>query len=150
VIAKHARAVVATDYAGAMVEQLRRRMSTSVLTNVDCRQADLYALDLEPASFDVVVTANVLHLLPDLPAAIAVLRDMLKPHGLLLAPTYCHDQTWGSRCVSRLLALTGFPGQRRFTMDSLTQAMEREALHVSRRELVAGIIPIAYVEARRV
>src|SRR5687767_3551069 len=51
--------LVATDYAPAMVEQLAAR--TAHLDNVFCEQADLYALRFEPASFDAVFAANVLH-----------------------------------------------------------------------------------------
>lgn len=146
VLAEHAKEVVATDYAAAMVKVLKRKVRDHGLTNVRCEQADLHALDFPPGSFDVVVAANVLHLVPDLDGALAALRRMLRSGGRLIVPTFCHDETRLSRVVSRVLAVTGFPGHRRFSTRSLIEALERTGLHVTRAETVPGLIPIGYVE----
>ena len=65
------------------------------------------------------MAANVLHIVPNLDAALSSLTRVLKPDGIFIAPTFCHDETRLSWLVSRLLALTGFPGHRRFTVASL-------------------------------
>ena len=145
-LARKAREVVATDYAEAMVELLKSRLGTAGLANVTCRQADLLALPFPDGSFDVVVAANVLHLVPDFPAALASLRRVLKPGGKLLVPTFCHAETWISRLLSRLLAMTGFPGRRRFRLASLQAALEAEGVQISRSESIPGLLPIGYVE----
>ncbi len=145
-LARSAGEVIATDYARAMVAALESRVKGEGLTNVRCEQADVYALRLEPASFDAVVAANVLHLVPDLDGALAALVRMLKPGGRLVVPTYCHDETPLSWLVSRLLAITGFPGHRRFTMQSLRAALEASGVHVTRAETLRGVIPIGYIE----
>ncbi|HVJ15257.1 MAG TPA: class I SAM-dependent methyltransferase [Polyangiaceae bacterium] len=147
IIARGARHVVATDYSAPMVEELRKRVAASGSSNVECRQADIYALELEPASLDVVVAANVLHLLPDLPRAFEAIRRVLKPGGVFVAPTFCHDETLGSKVVSRLLAVTGFPGQRRFSAEGLVGTLERAGFEARRSVLVPGIIPVLYVDA---
>ncbi|MFT3912876.1 MAG: class I SAM-dependent methyltransferase [Anaeromyxobacteraceae bacterium] len=150
VIARCTAHVTATDYAPAMVEQLRRRVEAGRLTNVSCRVADLYALDLTPGSVDAVVAANVLHLVPDLDGALAALARVLRPGGLLVAPTYAHDETLGARVVSRVLgALAGFPGQRRFTRATLAAALERAGFSVERLEVVPGLIPIVFAAGRK-
>jgi ubiquinone/menaquinone biosynthesis C-methylase UbiE len=146
VLARSAGRVLATDYAPAMVEQLRRRVESERLANVTCRVADLYRLDLPPSSFDVVVAANVLHLVPDLDGALAALKRLLRPGGKLVAPTYAHDQTFMSRLVSRVLgAAARFPGQRRFTHATLGAALERAGYSVFAAEVVPGLVPIAFV-----
>jgi len=139
--------VVATDYAAAMVEALEQRVQDAGLENVTCEQADIYALPYSAGEFDAVVAANVLHLVPDLPAAIQALRSVTKPGGVLVAPTFCHDETRLSWLVSRLLAVSGFPGHRRFTVNSLRNALEENGLHVVQAELVSGLIPIGFVAA---
>jgi branched-chain amino acid transport system substrate-binding protein len=101
VLARAAREVISTDYAAAMVERLARRVTDEALHNVRCEQADIYALRFEPASFDAVVAANVLHLVPDFGGALASLRRVLKPGGHLIVPTFCHDETGLSWLVSR-------------------------------------------------
>jgi phosphatidylethanolamine/phosphatidyl-N-methylethanolamine N-methyltransferase len=146
-LARAAQTVVATDYADAMVATLKARVRENELANVRCEQADLYALPFESSSFDAIVAANVLHLVPDLPGALTSLRRVLKPGGRLIAPTYCHDETPLSWVVSRVLAVTGFPGHRRFTTESLRQSLESAHLQVRRAETLPGLIPIGYVEA---
>ncbi len=145
-LARAAREVIATDYAAAMVTALASRVEAEGLTNVRCEQADVYALRFEPHSFQAVVAANVLHLVPDLDRALAELVRMLEPGGRLVVPTYCHDETIGSRAVSRLLALTGFPGRRRFSVQQLRAAVEASGVQVTRVETLPGLIPIGYVE----
>jgi ubiquinone/menaquinone biosynthesis C-methylase UbiE len=145
-IAQTSDCVVATDYAAAMVEALERRIRGAGFKNVTCEQADIYALPYSAGKFDAVVAANVLHLVPDLPAALQALRNVMKPGGLLVAPTFCHDETKLSWMVSRVLAVSGFPGHRRFTMQSLRSALEDNGLHVARAEILSGLIPIGFVE----
>jgi ubiquinone/menaquinone biosynthesis C-methylase UbiE len=145
-IARSARRVIATDYSEAMVSTLKTRVRDAGLSNVDCERGDIFALPYAPESFDAVVAANVLHLLPDLPGAIAALRKMLAPGGKLVVPTFCHDETLLSAVVSRVLALTRFPGHRRFTVQSLRDTLVGRGLQVLRQETLSGLIPIGYVE----
>ena len=146
-VAQAAREVVATDYAAEMVARLQSRVRAAGLSNVDVEQADLYQLRFEAQSFDAVIAANVLHLVPDLPGALAALRRVVKPGGVLVLPTFCHDETRISWALSRMLAITGFPAARRFRAESLADAVEATGLSLQRVEVIAGPIPITYVEA---
>lgn len=71
---------------------------------------------------------------------------MLKPGGTVVVPTFCHDETALSWVVSRALAVTGFPGHRRFTAQSLRRAVEAAGVRVTRTETLSGLLPIGYVE----
>lgn len=135
----------ATDYADGMVEKLRARLAAAGVTNVRCEQADLYALPYEAAAFDAVVAANVLHLVPDLSRALAALRRVVRPQGLVVVPTFCHGQTTTSRLLSAMFSVTGFPAQRQFTSSSLRNALAGEGLRIGHCELIAGPVPITYV-----
>jgi phosphatidylethanolamine/phosphatidyl-N-methylethanolamine N-methyltransferase len=146
-LAAVAKEVVATDYASAMVELLTARVRELGLVNVRCEQADIYALRFAPESFDAVVAANVLHLVPDLNGALAALQRVLKHGGKLVTPTFCHDQTWLSAILSRGASLTGFPSHRRFTTGSLCAALEGSGARIDHAEVLPGIVPIGYVEA---
>ena len=145
-LAAGAAEVIATDYSAAMVAALERRVRDVGVATVRCEQADLYALRFDDGSFDAVVAANVLHLVPDLPGALAALRRVSRPGGRVVVPTFCHDETALSWVVSRALAVTGFPGHRRFTAKSLRQAVEDAGVRVTRTETLPGLIPIGYVE----
>lgn len=144
-VARVARRVVATDYSEAMIGVLQQRVLEAGLTNVECSKRDVYGLGFPPASFDAVVCANVLHLLPDLPGALAALKAVLRPGGKLVAPTFCHAETRASRAISRVLALTGFPSQRRLSSRTLREALEGAGLQVTRHETLPGLIPVSFV-----
>lgn len=146
-IAPEVEELVATDYSATMVTMVHRRARLGGFGHVLCEQADVHALPYDDGSFDVVVAGNILHLLPDLPGALAALLRVLRPGGKLVAPTFCHDETVLSWCVSRALALTGFPGRRRFTSRSLVAALEQAGLRVTSSETLRGVIPIGFVEA---
>jgi phosphatidylethanolamine/phosphatidyl-N-methylethanolamine N-methyltransferase len=141
--------LLATDYSAPMVERLAERVRREGLANVTCRVADLYALDLPAASFDAVVGANVLHLLPDLEGALAAMRRLLRPGGRLVVPTYAHAQTLSAQLVSRILGtIARFPGRRRLSAASLRAAVERAGFEVTAAEVVPGLVPIACVVGR--
>ena len=144
-IARTSQSIIATDYAAAMVESLERRIREAGLENVTCEQADIYSLPYPDGDYDAVVAANVLHLVPDLPLAFGALRKVAAPGAILVAPTFCHDQTRSSWLVSRLLALSGFPGHRRLTEQSLCDAFEQNGLRITQFELLPGLIPVGFV-----
>ena len=145
-LAAGAGEVIATDYSDAMVAALEQRVRDAGVANVRCEQADLYALRFDVGAFDAVVAANVLHLVPDLPGALTVLRRVLKPGGKIIVPTFCHDETALSWVISRALAVTGFPGHRRFTAKSLREEVEAAGVRVTRTEVLPGVIEAEYGE----
>lgn len=142
--------LVATDYAGAMVEQTKKRVEAAGLANVRCEVADIASLPYEDGAFDAVVAANVLHLVPDLGKTLGSLGRILRPGGKLVAPTFCHEETFLSRLTSRVLGpIARFPGQRRFSVKSLAQAIEEAGFRVVKAEAIPGLLPIGYVEAEK-
>ena len=145
-IARTSATIVATDYAAAMIGVLTERVQDLGLDNVTCEQADIYSLPYADGEFGAIVAPNVLHLVPDLPAAISALHRVLAPNGVLVAPTFCHDETRLSRLTSRLLSISRFPGQRRFTARSLREQLEANGVIVTREETLAGLIPIGHIE----
>lgn len=137
--------VVATDYADNMLAILRRRMEHAGISNVETARRDIYALGYPPASFDVVVAGNVLHLVPDLDRALDALCSVLRPGGRLVAPTFVHDETLRAKVLSRVFG-SFMVMHRRFTAASLRGALEGHRLRVLNAETIRGPIPIAFME----
>lgn len=138
--------LVATDYADAMVEALDDRVRDLGFGNVRTCVLDVYDLGASER-FDAIVAANVLHLLPDLDAAIDTMARALRPGGRLVVPTYCHDETTLARVTSGVMGLVGFPGRRRFTLDRLAGVLVGRGLTVRQTVLLPGLIPIGFVSA---
>jgi phosphatidylethanolamine/phosphatidyl-N-methylethanolamine N-methyltransferase len=147
-LARAASTLVATDRSPEMLDVLRGRIHTAGLHNVEVKDADAVALPFPDRSFDGVVAANVLHLLPDPGRALAEIRRVLRPDGLICAPTFAHGETLLAHGVSRLLALAGFPVVSRFGANSLRLLIENNGFVVVKEALVRGILPVRYLVAR--
>lgn len=148
-LARSARRVVATDLSEGMLAVLRGRLNAQGATNVEVCAADATALDFEDASFDAVVMANLLHLLPDPGAALREVLRVLRPGGLLLAPTFCHGETFAARCVSRILGLAGFPIQRRFRSRELPEWLKTAGFEALLPRTLPGWLPLGLAEGRK-
>ena len=148
-LAKTAKRVVATDLSQDMLAILRRRLEAHGGGNVEVRPADATALPFAEESFDAVVMANLLHLLPDPRLALEEARRVLRPGGLLLAPTFCHGETFAARCVSRSLALAGFPIQARFRASGLADLLGAGGFEARLAGLLPGWLPLGLAEGRK-
>lgn len=71
------------DVSAESIAQARQTADSAGLTNVEFRQADLFALPFEAGSFDHVFVCFVLEHLAQPAAALAVLERLLKPGGTL-------------------------------------------------------------------
>lgn len=103
---------IATDFSDRMVAQTCKRVSNAA--NVTCRQEDATGLSFGDATFDVVVIANVLHIMPDPALALREIKRVLRPDGLLIAPTYIYDGNESRSCL-RLLETIGFRTYNKWT-----------------------------------
>ena len=143
------RSVTAIDACPAMIAVAERKQDDLGVTNVDFSVQSAYALAFESATFDAAVTCNVLHVINEPFEALLEIRRVLKPGGVLIAPTYCHGATPTSLSRSWALALIGFCVRRRFRVSDLCRLIESAGLPVVTVEVVAGWIPLAYVLARK-
>lgn len=131
-----------------MLAILRARMAAEGLTNVEAEEADALALAFPDGSFDAVVMANLLHLLPNPGQALNEARRVLGSGGLLAAPTFCHAETAVAQLVSRGLGLTGFPVVSRFAGGALQQLAGHHGFTVEDEVLFSGLLPIRLIVAR--
>jgi SAM-dependent methyltransferase len=78
----HAR-FLSVDLSAASLAEAERRIARAGLTNVELRQADIFALPFEPGSFDHAFVCFVLEHLSRPVAALAILRELLRPGGTI-------------------------------------------------------------------
>jgi SAM-dependent methyltransferase len=74
---------VSVDLSTASLAEAKRRIDRAGLTNVEFRQADIFALPYEPGSFDHVFVCFVLEHLSRPVAALTILRELLRPGGTI-------------------------------------------------------------------
>ena len=83
----------ATDFSENMIVEARKKPRSSRLHfSVQDATALLYA----PDSFDAVVISNALHIMPHPELALAEIKRVLKPGGILYAPTFVHGSVIAS------------------------------------------------------
>jgi SAM-dependent methyltransferase len=86
--------LVSIDLAEDSVAAARRRVEQAGLTNVQLRQADIFALPFEPGSFDHVFVCFVLEHLAEPVAALEILREALRPGGTITVIEGDHGSTY--------------------------------------------------------
>ena len=99
-LAGSVKSLEATDYAPEMIAEARKKVH-SVRLHFSVQNAT--CLPYAPGSFDAVVIANGLHVIPDPEKVLSEAHRVLKSGGLLLAPTFVHGQGFGFRLRTKLL-----------------------------------------------
>jgi len=86
--------LMSIDISAVSLAEARRRTERAGLTNVEFRQADLFALPFNTESFDHVFVCFVLEHLARPAEALAVLEKMLKPGGTITVIEGDHGSTY--------------------------------------------------------
>lgn len=81
------------------------------------------AFDVPEADFDVVLALNVLHLVDDVPATLALLHALLRPGGVLITSTACISGGWVERLLPVAAGLGVVPAVRFMTRASFLKDM---------------------------
>ncbi len=84
-IADHVERIEATDFSEEMIDTAK---SDKYPANINFSCADIFDLPFEDNQFDAVIASNVLHIIPEPEKAMQEIRRVLKPNGLLIAPTF--------------------------------------------------------------
>lgn len=95
--------IVSVDISAASLAEARKRAEAAGITNVELRQADIFALPFAPASFDHVFVCFVLEHLSRPLEALCVLKGLLRPGGSITViegdhgSTYFHPESEAAR-----------------------------------------------------
>ena len=132
-----------------MIETAKKKIAPA---NVRFSLEDATALSFANDSFDAVIISNALHIMPDPEATLASIRRVLKPDGLLIAPTFAHghlkNSTWNLN--ARILKLIGFETYSKWTPEEYTGFIEKNGFSVGRRKVLRAAFPLVYLEATKV
>lgn len=120
------------------------------LSNVEITNTDLFDPCLEPGSFDAVCAYNVLLYLPDLPAALARIRELITPGGIFLSATDCLGSRPSVTGLKKLVnSRTGhMPYVAFHTQRGLARKIAQNGFAVLERENLFPNPPNLFVAAR--
>lgn len=120
------------------------------LDNVEITNTELFDPGLEPGSFDAVAAFNVLLYLPDLPANLARIRELLRPGGMFLSATDCLGARPSVMGLQKLVrSRTGrMPYVAFFTQRGLERKIAQNGFAILERENLFPNPPNLFVAAR--
>ena len=127
--AERAGAVMCTDLSQAMLDRAEKKAKKRGVTNISFTLRDLTALPEGDGMYDVVIAANVLHLLPQPEKALGELWRVTAPGGRLILPTYLQGEaTAFARLSIALYQKLGFRYQRSFTLTTYRNFLWEQGL----------------------
>ena len=96
-----------------------------------------------------VQDATALHIMPHPERALAEIGRVLKPGGILYAPTFVHGKDAGFRLRARLLVLAGFKVYSKWTAEGFERFISEHNYQIIRTARLGGsLAPLCYLEAR--
>ena len=141
-VAKRAGSVLCTDQSEAMLARARKKAARRGLSNLQFAHRDITALSDPDGSFDAVIAANVLHLLPQPEIAVQELWRVAAPGGRLILPTYLQGKAgaaYGS--MIKIYQGVGFHYEHAFTPETYREFLERLKLAPVALEVIPGGVP---------
>ena len=151
IIAKQVAAVtakmIATDFSEKMLIEAGKGTIPLQLT---FERADACDLDYDDNSFDVVIIANALHVIPEPERVMSEIKRVLRPGGLLIAPNFIHDnQKTLSGFCSKLLSAAGVSFETRWDADGYRSFLKENGFGRIRSKQLPSTIPMLYTECKR-
>ncbi|MCR5208979.1 MAG: class I SAM-dependent methyltransferase [Lachnospiraceae bacterium] len=115
-IAPRCKRLVATDFSKKML--LRAKQKLRKYKNIKFRYADVTKLKFRDECFDIVIAANVIHLLDDPDAALAELYRVVKKGGKILIPTYISQEANSSAKITKIFNKMGANFKNEFDINT--------------------------------
>jgi ubiquinone/menaquinone biosynthesis C-methylase UbiE len=143
-IAGYVRTIEATDFSPEMIANAKKKPTPG---NVTFSIQNAVELDYEPECFDAVIISNALHIMPNPELALSHIRRVLKPDGILLAPTFARTNSIKERLRTTLMGAAGFHTYSKWTPDTYPAFLERNGFHCIRCETISASFPLVYVVA---
>ncbi len=150
-LAKHvahaANRMVATDYSDGMIAEAKKGKYPDNLT---FEVADATNLPFGDNSFDVVLIANALHVMPNPEKALQEIGRVLKTKGILIAPNFVnHKAGFISGLWSGILKIAGINFEHQWNTEEYKEFLEKNGWKVKNCKEMPARISIVYVECIR-
>ena len=136
-LAKYARQWEATDFSENMIAEAKKKPRPKGLY---FSVQDATKLPYADESFDAVMIANALHIMPEPDKAMSEIRRVLKKDGILFAPTFIHGDGAGYSIHIRLMNLIGFKTYSKWNADEFTEYIEAHSFKLIEQKVMGSTL----------
>jgi len=149
-VAPKAKSVLCTDLSLPMLDKARQKAKKAGLSNISFAERNILLLSEPNDTFDVVVAANVIHLLDKPYDALAELWRVTKSGGLLILPTFLtHSSKNGFRFLIKVYKLLGFQPVNNFTETQYREMLNGSGLPEPDIKVLQGKVPVGFAVFRK-
>ena len=141
-MAQKCKKLIATDLSVGMMRQAKKKVAK--YTNTTVKKASILELPFKAGDFDVVVAANVIHLLDEPEKAISELKRVCKPNGKIILPVYINKEKKNSVVAAKLLSVLGVTFIRQFSLASYQEFIASHNITQVKYSVVDGRMPCAF------
>jgi len=145
-VAEKASHMTATDFSPKMIEQAKKGKNPS---NLVFEIADASNLQYKDNSFDVVIIASALHIVPNPEKVLTEIDRVLKTDGILIAPNFIERQKQKPNMWQRLLYSLGVHFEHQWTAEEYKSFLESKGWKITSSKLIPGRIDLLYAECVR-
>lgn len=143
-----AQMIEATDVSNEMIKEAQKCNSSAKL---HFSVQDMFHLPYADSSFDVVIVANALHIVPTPEKALREIRRVLKDTGILIAPTFTHANNSASgKLRAFFMRLIGFPLHSKWTSEEYLDFLYQNGWHVQKSIVLKASFPMTYAECIKI
>lgn len=144
-LSKYAKNWIGTDFSEQMILEARKRGENENLT---FEVADATSLSFSDGEFNCVVIANALHIMPEPDEAMREIYRVLKPNGILFAPTFLWKEGNQSKFKKRIMSVVGFKMYQEWNKKQFKDFIEKHGFSVVEMNLIhGGLAPIGVMIA---
>lgn len=137
----------ATDFSELMIERAKKQASSSRL---HFTVQDATSLPYAPQTFDAAVISNALHIMPHPEKVLSEIHRVLKPGGLLFAPTFLHGGKTRSRFGMHLVNMTGFQPYHKWDEQEFIRFLSEHGFAVTEHAVLGGgPAPVCFAAAEK-
>ena len=146
-LARYAKLWEATDFSENMIEEAKKKEKSS---NLNFSVQDATNLPYADGSFDAVVIANALHIMPEPHRAMSEICRVLKEGGTLIAPTFIHGEGRRYRFRIKMMNLIGFKTYSKWNADEFVEYIKSYGYEIREQSVLGSTLtPLCCLVATR-
>ena len=143
-IVNDASHIEATDASPEMIAEAQRDNRSAKL---HFSVQDMFHLPYADESFDVIIAANALHIVPEPQKVLSEICRVLRDDGVLVAPTFTHaDNDFLGKLKAFLMKLVGFPLRSKWTSKEYLAFLQENGWTVQKSTVLKASFPLTYAE----